>query len=49
MNDVVQKTSLQMQIPKMDLKPGEAVAWNMVNTNNATKEVKGGITIVVVG
>lgn len=49
MNDVMQKTSLQMKIPKMDLKPEEAVAWNIVNTNNTTGEVKGGITLVVVG
>ena len=49
MNDAIQKTSLQMQIPKMNLKPGEASAWNIVNTNNVTGEVKGGITIVIVG
>lgn len=48
MKDSIQKTSMQMKIPKMGLKPGEAVAWNIVNTNNVTGEVKGGITIVVV-
>jgi hypothetical protein len=49
MNDAIQKTSLQMQIPKMNLKAGDAVAFNIVNTNIVTGEVKGGITVVVVG
>jgi hypothetical protein len=49
MNDAIQKTSFQMQIPKMNLKTGEAVAFNIVNTNVVTGEVKGGITVVVVG
>jgi hypothetical protein len=48
MNDTIQATSLQVQIPKMGLKPGEATAWSIVNTSNITGEVKGGITIIVV-
>lgn len=47
MNDDMQKTSLRMQLPAMNLKAGEAVAWNIINTNNITKEIKGGITLIV--
>lgn len=49
MNQMVIKTSLHIKIPNMGLKPGEAVAWNVINTNRTLKEVKGGITLVIIG
>lgn len=49
MNKPMMCTKLLLHIPNMGLKAGEAAAWNMVNTNIATGEIKGGITIVVKG
>jgi hypothetical protein len=49
MSAYMQQTKLNIQIPQLGLKPGEAMAVNMVNTNAATGVVKGGVTLIVVG
>jgi hypothetical protein len=49
MNRVVVKTSMQIVIPDFGLSKGAAVAFNIVNTNNLDGQIKGGITLVVMG
>lgn len=49
MNKSVVKTSLQIKIPDLGLAKGAAAAFNIVNTNNLNGQVKGGITVVVMG
>jgi hypothetical protein len=43
----LQKTNVNIQLPAFGLGPGEATAFNMVNTNTVTGFIKGGITLVM--
>jgi hypothetical protein len=49
MNKAVVKTSLRITIPDFGLAKGAAAAFNIINTNNLNGEIKGGITVVVIG
>ncbi|GAB3219872.1 hypothetical protein J0A67_05095 [Algoriphagus aestuariicola] len=49
MNKTVKKTTLQMTMPGFGLEKGQAVGFEIVNTNQVNGQVKGGITIVVTG
>ncbi|MET0242379.1 MAG: hypothetical protein ABW174_02875, partial [Flavitalea sp.] len=49
MNEFVRQTKLSMQLPDFNLEKGEAVGFNIVNTNATTGIVKGGITLVIIG
>lgn len=49
MNRHVKVTRLMLQIPNFELQPGEVVAFDIVNTNQLTGKMKGGITVVVMG
>jgi hypothetical protein len=49
MSAFMQQTKLNIQIPQAGLKPGEAMAVNIINTNTVTGVVKGGITLIVIG
>ncbi|MDB5263938.1 MAG: hypothetical protein JWQ14_3221 [Adhaeribacter sp.] len=49
MNDFIQKTSLNMTLPQLELKRDEAMAFHIINTNTTTGIVKGGITLVITG
>jgi hypothetical protein len=45
----MQQTKMSIQVPQFDLKPGEAIGVNIINTDSTTGIVKGGITMIVVG
>ena len=49
MNQPMQQSTLEMQIPHLGLAKGEATAFNIVCTNKVTGEIKGGITVIVTG
>lgn len=49
MNLPVKNTAFKMEIPNLDLQPGEATGLQIVNTNLATGETKGGITLIITG
>lgn len=49
MNKAVVKTSMQINIPDLGLSKGTAAAFDIVNMNVLNGEVKGGITVVVMG
>lgn len=49
MNKAAVKTSMQITIPDLGLRKGAAAAFNIVNTNTLNGEIKGGITVVVIG
>lgn len=49
MNKAAVKTSMQITIPDLGLSKGAAAAFHIVNTNTLNGEIKGGITVVVMG
>lgn len=49
MNRNVAVSTLQMLTPKLGLKKGEAAAFDIVNINQVSGQIKGGITIVLLG
>lgn len=49
MNKAALKTSMQITIPDLGLSKNRAAAFHIVNTNTLNGEIKGGITIVVMG
>jgi hypothetical protein len=49
MNKAAVKTSMQITIPDFGLSKGSAAAFNIVNINTLNGEIKGGITVVVMG
>lgn len=49
MNEHLTRTELTMKIPDFGLQPGQLAGLNIVNTNQVTGEVKGGITLLITG
>ncbi len=49
MNEPMQKTTFQLQIPNFGLKKGQAIGIDIVNTSLVTNSLKGGITLLVTG
>jgi hypothetical protein len=49
MNKAVVKTTMQFNIPDLGLSKGTAAAFDIVNVNVINGEVKGGITVIVMG
>lgn len=49
MNEFIQQTKLNITLPQLQLVEGEAMAFNIINTNSITGMVKGGITLIVTG
>jgi hypothetical protein len=47
MHQYVEQTAFQLNIPDFDLKKGEAVGFDIVNTNQVNGQMKGWITIIV--
>lgn len=49
MNEHLTRTELTMNIPDFGLQPGQLAGVNIVNTNQVTGEMKGGITLLITG
>jgi hypothetical protein len=49
MNRAVEQTALRITIPDFGLKKGTAAGFDIVNVNKVNGQLKGGITIVVMG
>ncbi|MCM5663644.1 hypothetical protein [Galbibacter mesophilus] len=47
MNKYALKTDFELQIPHFDLSQNEVIAFDIVNTNKVTNQVKGGIRLLV--
>jgi hypothetical protein len=49
MNKTVQVTEMEIPIPYLGLKKGQAAGFELVNTNLLNGQIKGGITLIVMG